>query len=154
MNTKVTDPVLLGRKAVDKYRVAHAALYAADAKRKTIPAEHTPLLNAMLATLKRQGFDTIQEFFEASMALNEQIFKECYVVEGECCHECHGRMRGCLENWYQERMTVTQNETLEPLVTIEEVYKATFLNAAPKYLPPACTFKILKVGNPVNWTWS
>ena len=55
--------VRLGRKAVEAYRVAHV--------NKT-PDEHTPLLNTMLAEFKKQGFNSPQEFFDASELLNIQ----------------------------------------------------------------------------------
>jgi len=61
--------ILKGRKAVDAYRTAHAKLYEKGWHRG-IPEEHTPLLNIMLKVFKAQGFDTIQEFFDASEELN------------------------------------------------------------------------------------
>ena len=64
--------ILKGRKAVDAYRVAHTALYAIDPHRKSIPEEHTPLLNTMLDDLKKPSFNSLDEFFAASEELNIQ----------------------------------------------------------------------------------
>ena len=63
--------VLAGRKAVDAYRTAHIKLYERG-WHKDIPEEHTPLLNIMLGAFKGQGFNSIQEFFDASELLNIQ----------------------------------------------------------------------------------
>jgi len=63
--------ILLGRKAVDAYREAHIQLHS-QPWHKGVPEEHTPLLNTMLGKLKRQGFNTIQEFFDDSDLLNIQ----------------------------------------------------------------------------------
>ena len=59
-----------GREAVDAYRAAHAALYDDSPLRRSIPDEHTPLLEILLVSLKEQGFDSLTEFFEASDELN------------------------------------------------------------------------------------
>lgn len=61
--------ILRGREAVDSYRLAHTQLYA-DGWHKGIPEEHTPLLNTMLADLKKQDFNSLDEFFTASDELN------------------------------------------------------------------------------------
>ena len=37
---------------------------------KGIPEEHTPLLNTMLDEFRKQGFKSLQEFFDASQELN------------------------------------------------------------------------------------
>jgi len=63
--------VIAGRNQVDAYRIAHAKLYEKGWHRG-IPEEHTPLLNIMLKAFKGLGFDTIQEFFDASEQLNIQ----------------------------------------------------------------------------------
>ncbi len=63
--------IISGRKAVEAYRTAHTALHR-ESWRKTIPDEHTPLLNIMLKAFKGLGFNTIQEFFNASELLNIQ----------------------------------------------------------------------------------
>ena len=60
--------VLKGREAVDAYRLAHTQLYS-KGWYKGIPEEHTPLLNTMLADLKKQDFegrckDTDREILE------------------------------------------------------------------------------------------
>ena len=62
--------VLAGRKAVDAYRMAHAALHKKPYYRK-VHEDHTPLLNIMLGAFKGQGFSSLQEFFDASDELNE-----------------------------------------------------------------------------------
>lgn len=63
--------ILKGRKAVDAYRKAHTKLHS-KLWHKGVPGEHTPLLDKLLAGLKKQGFNTIQEFFDASRLLNTQ----------------------------------------------------------------------------------
>ena len=60
-----------GRDVVDDYRANHAKLYDKPWHRG-IPEDHTPLLEIMLAGLKKQGFNSIQEFFDASEELNVQ----------------------------------------------------------------------------------
>ena len=62
--------ILAGRKAVDAYRTAHAQLHSKTWHRG-IPEEHTPLLNIMVKALKGLGFNTIQEFFDASETLED-----------------------------------------------------------------------------------
>lgn len=65
------EKVLAGRLAVDAYREAHRILHS-KTWHKGIPDEHTPLLNTMLAEFKKQGFNSLQEFFDASELLNLQ----------------------------------------------------------------------------------
>ena len=55
--------IIKGRGAVDAYRAAHAQLHSAK-WHKGLPEEHTPLLNTMLSELKKQGFNSIDEFFK------------------------------------------------------------------------------------------
>ena len=62
--------ILTGRKAVDAYREAHTALYAVNPQRKSIPEEHTPLLNKLKADFKKQGFESLDQFFAANDQLN------------------------------------------------------------------------------------
>ena len=61
--------VLSGRLAVNAYRLAHSQLHLTG-WHKGIPEERTPLLNASLAELKKQGFGSLDEFFAASEELN------------------------------------------------------------------------------------
>lgn len=63
--------ILAGRKAVDAYRTAHTQLHSKP-WHKGVPEEHTPLLNIMTKAFKGLGFNTIQEFFDASRLLNIQ----------------------------------------------------------------------------------
>jgi hypothetical protein len=63
--------IIAGRNAVDAYRADHAKLYDKPWHRG-IPQEHTPLLNNLLAELKGQGFDSLDQFFEASQEQNMQ----------------------------------------------------------------------------------
>ena len=63
--------ILAGRKAVDAYREAHAKLHSKPWHRG-IPEEHTPLLNNLSAKLRGQGFNSLDEFFDASDLLNVQ----------------------------------------------------------------------------------
>jgi len=61
--------ILAGREAADAYREAHRKLHS-KGWYKGISEDHTPLLNTMLAELKILGFDSLEEFFTASMELN------------------------------------------------------------------------------------
>ena len=61
--------ILASREAVDAYREAHRQLHSKPWHR-SIPEEHTPLLDKMLAEFRKQGFNSIQEFFNASDELN------------------------------------------------------------------------------------
>ena len=62
--------ILAGRKAVEAYRTAHAALYKRP-RHRGIPEEHTPLIDKILGALKKQGFNSIEEFFDASNELQD-----------------------------------------------------------------------------------
>ena len=64
------EKTLAGRKAVDAYRTAHTKLYKSG-WHKGIPKGHSPLLNIMTKALKGLGFNTIQEFFDASERLKD-----------------------------------------------------------------------------------
>lgn len=58
------EKILAGRKAVDAYREAHAALH----KRlyyRGVHADHTPLLKAMVKALEGLGFSSAETDFEA-----------------------------------------------------------------------------------------
>ena len=61
--------VISGRLAVDACRLAHAQLHSTG-WHKGIPEEHTPLLNTMLDELRKQDFNSLQEFFDASQEMN------------------------------------------------------------------------------------
>ncbi len=61
--------VISGRLAVDAYRLVHAQLHSTS-WHKGIPEEHTPLLNKLLAELKKEGFNSLDEFFSGSDELN------------------------------------------------------------------------------------
>ena len=63
--------ILKGREAIDAYRTAHIQLYAGG-WHKGIPEEHTSLLEKMLAELKRQDLNSLDQFFAASEELNMQ----------------------------------------------------------------------------------
>jgi len=64
-----SDKVELGRRAVNAYRAAHAQLHT-----KTwypqIHDDHTPLLERLKDDLKAQGFNSLDEFWDASDDLN------------------------------------------------------------------------------------
>ena len=62
--------ILAGRKAVDAYRTAHGKLYN-KSWHKGIPEEHTPLLSIMLGAFRGLGFNSTQEFFDASETLQD-----------------------------------------------------------------------------------
>ena len=71
MNQIMHLQVLEGRKAVDAYREAHCQLHSKPWHRG-IPEEHTPLLNKLLSELEKQGFNSLQEFWDTSEELNIQ----------------------------------------------------------------------------------
>jgi len=71
MNQIMHLQVLEGRKAADTYREAHCQLHSKTWHRG-IPEEHTPLLNKLLSELEKQGFSSLQEFWDASEELNIQ----------------------------------------------------------------------------------
>ena len=71
IDTRWKKRVLAGRKAVDQYRADHSQLRAFNLG-KGIHNAHTPLLNTMLKEFKKQDFNSIQEFFDASEELNVQ----------------------------------------------------------------------------------
>ena len=62
--------ILAGREAVNAYREAHTSLYSRG-WHKGVSKEHTPLLNKLLNELKEQGFNSLQEFFNASETLED-----------------------------------------------------------------------------------
>ena len=64
-----TPEILVGRTAVDAYREAHRKLHE-KAYYRGVHGDHTPLLNTMLGKFKKQGFSSIQEFFDASELQN------------------------------------------------------------------------------------
>jgi len=68
--------ILKGRQAVDAYREAHRLLHEKPYY-KGIHDDHTPLLGKMLAGLKKQKFNSLQEFFDAS---NEQNLVDAKLV--------------------------------------------------------------------------
>lgn len=71
-----------GRQAVNAYRTAHTALHKKP-WHKGIPEEHTPLLEAMVKVLEKQGFtsdktdfglkstEVLAKFFDASAQLGD-----------------------------------------------------------------------------------
>ncbi len=65
--------VLAGRKAIEQYRAGHPQLYAGGYY-KGIHDAHTPLLNTMKTELKEQGFNNLDEFFDACEGLNKQEY--------------------------------------------------------------------------------
>lgn len=78
------EKILAGRVTVDAYREAHRQLHL-KTWHKGIPEEHTPLLNKQLAKFKELGFNSLQEFFDASELLNVQelgfVSKEALELE-------------------------------------------------------------------------
>ena len=65
------DRVELGRRAVSDYRAAHAQLHA-KSWYPQVHDDHTPLLEKLKDALKEQDFSSLEEFFNASGALNVQ----------------------------------------------------------------------------------
>jgi len=83
--------ILEGRKAVGAYREAHIQLYS-KSWHGGIPEEHAPLLNELLAELGKQGFNSLQRFWDTSEELNIQelgfISKEDFCFKAtEADHE-------------------------------------------------------------------
>jgi len=98
--------VTSGRQAVDAYRLAHTQLHS-KGWRKGIPAEHTPLLNTMLDEFKQQGFNSLQEFFDASQELNmlELGFISIEDFEARLPGHKEKPSRGCGSNGYRDSKT-------------------------------------------------
>jgi hypothetical protein len=63
------DRVELGRQAVSNYRAAHAQLHN-KSYYPQIHDDHTPLLEKLKDDLRGQGFNTPNDFFNASEELN------------------------------------------------------------------------------------
>ena len=63
--------ILEGRKAVNTYREAHRVLHGKP-WHKGVPKEHRPLLENLLAKLKKLGFNSLQEFSTASETLGDE----------------------------------------------------------------------------------
>ena len=61
--------ILTGRKAVDAYREAHRLLHEKPYY-KGVHDDHMPLLETMKAALKKQGFDSLDAFWDASDDMN------------------------------------------------------------------------------------
>lgn len=59
-----------GRKAVEAYRASHSKLYTGGWY-KGISEDHTPLLDILKEQLGKQGFNSLQEFFDASATLED-----------------------------------------------------------------------------------
>lgn len=64
--------ILAGRKAVDAYRESHSKLHHTIIGEKIFPIDHTAIRKKLDSALKEQGFNSIQEFFDASRLLNIQ----------------------------------------------------------------------------------
>jgi len=69
MDAQERAKVITGRQAVDAYRTAHSQLHS-PVWHKGIPEEHTPLINILKLELKKQGFSSLDQFFDASKLLN------------------------------------------------------------------------------------
>ena len=93
--------ILAGRKAVDTYRAAHALLHSTK-WHKGVPEAHTPLLNTMLAELKKQGFNSLDEFYKANETVCYSELKRCYTPVG-VCDACEGRTLSCLDKCFLAR---------------------------------------------------
>ena len=63
IDAQLKTKILAGRKAVDAYRAAHTALHR-EPWRKTIPQEHTPLLEKLVADLEKIGITSTELEFE------------------------------------------------------------------------------------------
>jgi len=153
------EKVLAGREAVDAYRTAHAQLHS-QPWHKGIPEEHTPLLEKLLADLKNQGFNSLDEFWEANKALNEEVFWATYRAEGEC-DGCPDRERGCSPSCFAEMSEFSEIfgcPTLKPNVRTTEaewfyIEKYGLPKANGEYIPN-CKHRLVKVKKPdVDWRW-
>ena len=66
--------VLKAEKAFQDYRKAHKLLH--HKKRHPTEADHAPLVNKMLAKLKKQGFNSLPEFFQVKKACLDEILRD------------------------------------------------------------------------------
>ena len=62
--------IISGRKVIQAYRTAHTNLYK-NGWHKGVSEEHAPLLNVLTKAFKGLGFNTIQEFLNASNSLED-----------------------------------------------------------------------------------
>ena len=72
--------ILQGRVAVDGYREAHRQLHTGG-WHKGIEEEHTPLLNTMLQSLKKTGFDSLEEYFIAEKPYQDEFIREDFEAQ-------------------------------------------------------------------------
>ena len=127
------DNILKGRELVENYR----RLRRGNPKNREI-------YNNLTNSLKELGFDSVSDFSDKNNKMNVDIFSTLYTISGSCTHECHGRKRGCTEEWYQKRMKETNNGKDGELISYEEAYRVYWLN--DKYSgPPACPYKLVKI---------
>ena len=127
--------ILAGRTAVDVYRADHAKLYSKPWHR-SIPREHTPLLDKLQGELKEGGFKSLDEFFDASEELNKMEASKMYRREGECnrCGKCCRTCKYLLETGecaiYDDR----------PQVCIDSPFAMDYLGGLPK----ECTYRFVR----------
>ena len=66
--------ILQGRVAVDGYREAHKQLHSGGWY-KGISEDHTPLLGVMLESLRRVGFNSLEEYFAAEKPYTDEFLR-------------------------------------------------------------------------------
>jgi len=136
--------ILAGRKAVDAYRTAHAALHKKPYYRG-IHADHTPLLNIMLKALEGLGFNSQAEFFDANEELCYQEVQRCYQMSG-ACDGCKGRDFACLS-----RQCFLDNSELLPSGNRAYIWRwKDFYDWRnfEGHSPDGCAYKFEKVAEP------
>ncbi len=118
--------VLKGRAAIDAYRAAH---------RTKTPEEHTPLLDVMLAELKKQGFNSLKEFFDA----DKQYYCETHILVGEC-NRCGICCEGCSDYLGNGNCGIYESRPQEckDAPTLEDFYHNT--------MPKECSIKAMDNG--------
>ena len=151
--------ILKGRDAVEAYRTAHAQLYAGGWY-KGISEDHTPLQDTKMAELERLGFNTADEFYAASEALNLQVINSIYRREGEC-DGCPSREKSCRERCFAAR-SVFSEEMGRPTLTLAPILNGDFQHYVRSYglpkgdgvLLPNCKFRYIKIGETdIDWLW-
>jgi hypothetical protein len=71
MDDKQKSQILLGRDAIDKYRIDHEKLYTMIGI-SNIPEAHTPLLNTAKSVMTTNQIESLDKFFKLSELLNVQ----------------------------------------------------------------------------------
>lgn len=139
------EQILAGREAVDAYRQAHTLLHQKPHYRQ-IHEDHTPLLDKMVNALRKQGFNSLDEFFDANEEACVEEAQRCYRLIGSC-DGCRGRERGCIENCYLNRTKpVGTKDERTPLIG---GFKDFFdWQGFENNVPPRCSYRFEKIAEP------